>query len=98
MNGALTALPYTSPGGEVELSVSASGSNIEIDTTFNVRIVCSHAYVGIEVSEVYLQQLCGLCGFYDNDPADDFKDPSSTLLTDKNDFGNSWKVFNPTYP
>ena len=89
-------LPYTSPGGDV--SITLSSWSIDIDTTFNVRIVCSTYYVDIQVSEKYLKELCGLCGFYDNEPADDFTDPSSTLMTNAYDFGYSWEVYNPAYP
>ena len=90
-------MPYYSLTGEV--TISMLGSTIDIYTTFNVRITCGWEYVDVKVSKKkYLHKLCGLCGFYNNDPADDFTDSSNTVVTNPDDFGFSWDVFNPAYP
>ncbi|KAL5008940.1 hypothetical protein ScPMuIL_014521 [Solemya velum] len=66
----------------------------------------------VEVGTQYLNNTCGLCGFYNGDPTDDFeKGPACTvpgspppppllngLTTNKFEFGNSWWVDETTPP
>ena len=40
----------------------------------------------------YSGQTCGLCGDYDGNPNDDFTKPDGSLVTNVNDFGNSWQT------
>ena len=40
----------------------------------------------------YYDQMCGLCGDYDDDPNNDFTKPDGALVGNVNDFGNSWQT------
>ena len=35
--------------------------------------------------------MCGLCGNYNGDEADDFKTPKGSLINSERDFGDSWE-------
>lgn len=40
----------------------------------------------------YFNQMCGLCGDYNDNPGNDFTKPDGSVTTNVNDFGNSWKT------
>jgi len=46
--------------------------------------------VRITASSEWQEQLCGLCGDYNDDRRDDFMFQNGSLTTSVNDFGNSW--------
>ena len=58
-----------------------------------VRIFWDGVYrVDIAVSSQLRGELCGLCGTYNGNAADDYTAPDGTVLNDVNAFGNSWLV------
>ena len=58
------------------------GLFVHFDGNNRFRLTLSDAYVG---------QVCGLCGDFDGDPANDFRLPNGSFASDVNRFGNSWK-------
>ncbi|XP_069463306.1 IgGFc-binding protein-like [Ambystoma mexicanum] len=90
VNGATVDIPLNPVRG---LSISSSGKYVLVQTDFGlvVRYDGNH-YADVKVTSDYKNTLCGLCGDYDGAPANDFKNPDEHLVTDVNDFGNSWNV------
>jgi len=65
--------------------------------THGVRVFFDGLYrVEITVSSKWQGQLCGLCGNYNGNPADDNQSPAGVALVDSNALGNSWLVGDPT--
>ncbi|XP_035679036.1 IgGFc-binding protein-like [Branchiostoma floridae] len=52
----------------------------------------------VAVPNDYRGQMCGLCGNFNGDPADDFMIPDGTIVGNVNIFGNSWLTDNETCP
>ena len=63
--------------------------------TYGVRIFWDGAFrVEVTVSQMWGNELCGLCGNFNNDATDDFETPSGSLALTENTFGNSWLYTN----
>nr|XP_055031164.1 alpha-tectorin isoform X1 [Misgurnus anguillicaudatus] len=44
----------------------------------------------VRLSQSFHGSVCGMCGNYNGDPADDIASPNGDLAPNDNDFGNSW--------
>ena len=76
--------------GEVEI-VRSSGSLIVI--LMNTGLVVTWrgtSVVQVQASEAFKNELCGLCGNYNENILDDFQNPSGVIEPNVNDFGFSW--------
>ncbi|XP_073723307.1 alpha-tectorin [Misgurnus anguillicaudatus] len=49
-----------------------------------------HSTLLVRLSQSYHGSVCGMCGNYNGDPADDIASPNGDLAPNDNDFGNSW--------
>ena len=76
--------------GEVEI-VRSSGSLMVI--LMNTGLVVTWrgtSVVQVLASETLKNELCGLCGNYNDNTLDDFQNPSGVIEQNVNDFGFSW--------
>ncbi|XP_056329790.1 IgGFc-binding protein [Danio aesculapii] len=82
---------------DVGVNIFQSGSFISILFSFglNVQYDWSH-YLMVSLPTVFMNKVCGLCGNFNGDPADDFTMPSNTQAPNSTAFGQSWKVLNLT--
>ncbi|XP_066204639.1 IgGFc-binding protein [Saccopteryx leptura] len=84
---------------EGRVRASQHGSDIVIETDFGLRVAYDLVYnVRVTVPGNYYQQLCGLCGNYNDDPKDDFQKPDGSQAGSPNEFGNSWEEAVPGSP
>ncbi|XP_051800201.1 zonadhesin, like [Acanthochromis polyacanthus] len=90
VNGLQVALPHSpSP----LMSITLAGQFVTVQTTFGLRVRWNgDHYAQITVPSTYYDQMCGLCGDYDENPDNDFTKPDGTLVGNVNDFGNSWQT------
>ena len=64
-------------------------------STLGVRVSWDGYYrAEVTVSTRWRDNLCGLCGNYNSDPSDDFRNPNGIIETSANGFGLSWVVNN----
>ncbi|XP_059507175.1 IgGFc-binding protein-like [Stegostoma tigrinum] len=75
------------------LEVRMSGTYVLLETNFGlfVRFDGNH-HVDVSVPSMYAGLLCGMCGNYNGDPADDLIMPNGSLATSSNELGESWQV------
>ncbi|XP_060678199.1 alpha-tectorin-like [Hemiscyllium ocellatum] len=94
VNGESVNLPVSLESGKVR--VFRSGSAAVLETVFGLRVSYdwSH-YAVVMVPSLYSGSLCGLCGNFNGEPADDFVSPNGTALPTAAVFGNSWKISHP---
>ncbi|XP_071503197.1 mucin-5B-like [Diadema antillarum] len=106
-NGDPTALIYLRPGGVAfykneELTLPTKAGGLVLESVANYILATSGLgftilYDGKEAITIFITSdslsgsTCGLCGVYDNDPANDFRKPSGALAEDAYSFGLSWK-------
>ncbi|XP_053255665.1 IgGFc-binding protein-like [Podarcis raffonei] len=78
---------------EGKLRLYQSGSSVFIETDFSLRVSYDwNFYLVVKLSSSFSESVCGLCGNYNGDPADDFSTPDGALAPNPIEFGKSWKV------
>ncbi|XP_061452964.1 IgGFc-binding protein-like [Rhineura floridana] len=78
---------------EGKLWLYQSGTSVSIETDFSLRITYDwNNRLLVKISSSFSENVCGLCGNYNGDPADDFLTPSGSLAASPVEFGQSWKV------
>uniref|UniRef100_W5N613 Zonadhesin, like n=1 Tax=Lepisosteus oculatus TaxID=7918 RepID=W5N613_LEPOC len=90
VNGLRVALPHSpSPW----MSLFLSGQYVTVSTPFGLTVRWDgNHYAHITVPSSYYDQMCGLCGNYDNDAGNDFMLPDGSQAINSDDFGNSWQT------
>ncbi|KAM4526944.1 alpha-tectorin isoform 2-T2 [Fundulus diaphanus] len=91
VDGQLIRLPFSSGSNRIRIFQSSTHSII-LRTTFGVTLqtVWPH-FVAITAPSVYSGSLGGLCGNYNDDPSDEFRTPNGTLVSESQEFGDSWR-------
>ncbi|XP_068569750.1 zonadhesin, like [Cebidichthys violaceus] len=90
VNGTNVNLPVTPAPG---VSVFKSGKLYTVSMNFGVTVrYDGNHFMDIKVIKDYQNKLCGLCGDYDGDSKDDFRQPNGSLTNNANDFGHSWNT------
>ncbi|XP_066494912.1 IgGFc-binding protein-like [Tiliqua scincoides] len=78
---------------EGKLQVYQSGGLAWIGTDFALKVAYDwSSYLVVTVPSIFSGSLCGLCGDYNGDPANDFRTPDGSLAPSPAEFGQSWKV------
>ncbi|XP_053124186.1 IgGFc-binding protein-like isoform X2 [Hemicordylus capensis] len=78
---------------EGKLRLYQSGGSVIIETDFSLRVSYDWKnFVVVKISSSFSENVCGLCGNYNGDPADDFRTPDGSLAPSPVEFGRSWKV------
>uniref|UniRef100_A0A8C8S225 IgGFc-binding protein n=1 Tax=Pelusios castaneus TaxID=367368 RepID=A0A8C8S225_9SAUR len=76
-----------------KLRLYQSGTFLILRTDFNLRVFYDWKnYLRVTVPRVFFNSLCGLCGNYNVDPADDFRTPSGNLAPNVAALGAGWAV------
>ncbi|XP_063168367.1 IgGFc-binding protein-like [Candoia aspera] len=96
VGGVLTFLPYNSDGRRVQIYRKGPSALIETDFGLMVSFNWDH-HVKMTVPGTYRNTLCGLCGNFNNKPADDALVPGGILVPKIPVFGaKGTKVFDPS--
>ena len=99
---------YLRPGGfafyqDTELILPTKAGGLVLERIAHYTLATSGLgfsilYDGQEAITIYITSdslngnTCGLCGVFDQDPSNDFRTPSGTIVDDAYSFGLSWKV------
>ncbi|KAM4694334.1 IgGFc-binding protein-like [Discoglossus pictus] len=83
----------TLPANVSGITITQSGAYVIVDTDFGLQLQFNGDHeLFVKVKETYKGTLCGLCGTYNDNRLDDFTIPNGTVVSDVNEFGNSWQV------
>ncbi|CAJ0928315.1 unnamed protein product, partial [Ranitomeya imitator] len=92
VEGQTVTLPIQ-PAPDVDVFIS--GWNVLVTTGFGLQVrFDGNQRVVINIPGYYSGKVCGLCGNFNGNPADDFLNPDGVLEPDSNSLGNSWQVDN----
>ncbi|MBN3317980.1 FCGBP protein, partial [Atractosteus spatula] len=91
VNGILIDLPSLLSGGEVKVYRRGLAATVETDFGFILTYDWNN-HVTLAVNRTYSGFLCGLCGNYNDNPADDLATSSGQLTSDPTAFGRSWRT------
>ncbi|KAJ6663859.1 hypothetical protein lerEdw1_009939 [Lerista edwardsae] len=91
VNHQRSRLPISLQQGKLQLY--QWGSSVFLETDFSLTVSYDwKSHLVVKMSNRFSGHLCGLCGDYNGDPADDFIIPDGTLAPSPVEFGQSWKV------
>ncbi|XP_058867118.1 IgGFc-binding protein-like [Acipenser ruthenus] len=91
VNGVKHYLPLTLQDGKIKIYYSGSFAVVEADFGLAVKYNWNHHLV-INLASKFSGQVCGLCGNYNDNPADDFVTPDGTAVSSGTEMGRSWKA------
>ncbi|XP_068162266.1 alpha-tectorin-like [Antennarius striatus] len=91
VNGVFQNTPISLSDGIVQ--VYDSGSTVVVSTYFGLEVSYdTNHLVRIRLPFTYQDSTCGLCGNFNDDPADDFQTPLGDIVISDVDFANSWQT------
>uniref|UniRef100_H2RJX0 Fc gamma binding protein n=1 Tax=Takifugu rubripes TaxID=31033 RepID=H2RJX0_TAKRU len=91
VNGVLRHLPLNLNEGAVK--IYKRGRRYIVETDFELIVTYDLVYhVTVTVPGNYRDKVCGLCGNFNGNKGDDFRDSRGIIVKDVNSFGASWKV------
>ncbi|XP_042300514.1 zonadhesin-like, partial [Sceloporus undulatus] len=94
VNGKEADVPSTPTPG---VYIWPSGFYTVVSTDFGLRVKFDGDHqVEVTLPSTYKGKVCGLCGNYNDNPADDFHNPRGEQEPDSTSLGNSWLVSNLT--
>ncbi|KAJ8270207.1 hypothetical protein GJAV_G00111650 [Gymnothorax javanicus] len=96
VNGALTQLPAAPMTG---VKVALSGAYVQVDTDFGLQLLFDGDHrLFVRIDERHWAQMCGLCGTYSGSQFDDFLTPDGVVVSNPDEFANSWRVKDSEWP
>ncbi|XP_072317580.1 IgGFc-binding protein-like [Eucyclogobius newberryi] len=91
VNNELVNLPISLQDGDV--NVYKSGMYAVVHTNFGLKVIFNwQSAVFVTLPSVYMGAVCGLCGNYNDKPADDLIPKNGNNPANPADFGASWRV------
>ncbi|KAM5236357.1 IgGFc-binding protein [Ctenodactylus gundi] len=89
-------LPVSLSNGRLRVYQSGTRAVVELD--FGLVVTYNwDCQLTLSLPERFQDQVCGLCGNYNGDPADDFLTPSLEQAANPDDFASSWKLDDGDY-
>ncbi|XP_053546860.1 IgGFc-binding protein-like [Bombina bombina] len=91
VDGQRQRLPISLNAGQVRLY--QSGTFVVIETDFTLKVYYDwNSIFKTYISSSFFESVCGLCGNYNGNAADDLATPAGSQAPDLVEFGKSWKV------
>uniref|UniRef100_A0A7N4P0N7 VWFD domain-containing protein n=1 Tax=Sarcophilus harrisii TaxID=9305 RepID=A0A7N4P0N7_SARHA len=91
INNQKSRLPVSLHDGKLRVFQSGTQGVIEMD--FGLRVTYNwDCRLSLTLPSRFQNEVCGLCGNYNGNPADDFLKQDETLATDAVEFAESWKL------
>ncbi|XP_066413022.1 IgGFc-binding protein-like [Molothrus aeneus] len=92
VNGVSQVVPVTLVPG---VSISLSGQYVVVTTDFGLQVKFDGNHrAEIALPSTYMSKVCGICGNYNGQKADDFLNPDGEMEANSTSLGNSWQVNN----
>ncbi|XP_071422998.1 IgGFc-binding protein-like [Pithys albifrons albifrons] len=92
VDGVTQVVPLTLEPG---VSISLTGQYVVVTTNFELHVKFDGNHrAEITLPSTYMSKVCGICGNYNGNKADDFLNPDGEMEADSASLGNSWQVYN----
>ncbi|XP_037402677.1 IgGFc-binding protein [Pygocentrus nattereri] len=95
VNSEIINLPTALDG---RILLTRLGFGVRLQTDFGLQVFYTTNHAEIKVPSTYNNSMCGLCGNYNGNPADDFLLPSGNQTTSVDAFGQAWMLAPPGVP
>ncbi|KAM4652254.1 LOW QUALITY PROTEIN: IgGFc-binding protein-like [Discoglossus pictus] len=84
-------LPVSLLNGVLSIIQSGNSAFLEFGNDAHISYDWNNV-IRVELTRWYIGSVCGMCGNYDHNAADDFQTPHGSYVPDATAFGKSWKV------
>ncbi|KAM6453264.1 zonadhesin [Liasis olivaceus] len=75
------------------VSITSRGIYVVLETDFGLMVKFDgNHHLEIQLPGMYFGKVCGMCGNFNNQSADDYLMPNGNLAANDTQFGNSWKA------
>ncbi|XP_078691951.1 zonadhesin-like [Branchiostoma floridae x Branchiostoma belcheri] len=92
VDGVRYALPLSLANGDIEIHLTGRFVRLELVDLCVVVYYDGLHYVKMEIPSNYENDLCGLCGNFNDNATDDMMLPDGSQAANVNQFGNSWQT------
>uniref|UniRef100_A0AAY4AS27 VWFD domain-containing protein n=1 Tax=Denticeps clupeoides TaxID=299321 RepID=A0AAY4AS27_9TELE len=91
VDNGIWSLPVVINSGQV--NVTQRGFTVLIQTAFGLTVKYNwEDNLMVNISSIFTGKVCGLCGNFNGNPADDLSTPAASQVSSVNEFVRSWKV------
>lgn len=97
VNDIWTTLPVALNGDAVTVAISGRYVVLETDFKLKVSYDTDHS-VDVKLPNTFSNEVCGMCGNFNNRKPDDFLMPNGQLAQNSNELGHSWIVYDKYDP
>lgn len=78
-----------------DVRIYLSGQYVVVTTNFGLKVKFDgNQRAEITLPSTYMSKVCGICGNYNGQKADDFLNPDGEMEANSTSLGNSWQVYN----
>ncbi|XP_014350371.1 alpha-tectorin, partial [Latimeria chalumnae] len=92
LNEVTISLPFVHPSDNLQIYRTMTSLVIESEGFLKIQY-SSLGTLSITLSTTFYNSTCGLCGYFNNNPTDDFRLPSGKVTDNLAVFLESWKTF-----
>ncbi|GCC20590.1 hypothetical protein chiPu_0019153 [Chiloscyllium punctatum] len=92
VNAFAISLPFIHSSGKLKIYRNGNDTMVELDNSFQI-LYSSEDRVNLTLSTAYYNHTCGLCGYFNGNPTDDFRKANGKVTENAAEFVDNWKTF-----
>ncbi|XP_043532334.1 alpha-tectorin [Chiloscyllium plagiosum] len=92
VNAFAISLPFMHSSGKLKIYRNGNDTTVELDNSFQI-LYSSEDRVNLTLSTAYYNHTCGLCGYFNGNPTDDFRKANGKVTENAAEFVDNWKTF-----
>ncbi|XP_059813041.1 alpha-tectorin [Hypanus sabinus] len=92
VNAFAISLPFIHSSGKLKIYRAGNDTMVELDNSFQI-LYSSEDRINVTLSTAYYNNTCGLCGYFNGNPTDDFRKTNGKVTENTAEFVDNWKTF-----
>ncbi|XP_041030218.1 alpha-tectorin [Carcharodon carcharias] len=92
VNAFAISLPFMHSSGKLKIYRNGNDTMVELNSSFQI-LYSSEDRINLTLSTAYYNNTCGLCGYFNGNPTDDFRKANGKVTENAAEFVDNWKTF-----